>query len=97
MPDSALSADSDRNRCTAGSERMPKENAGRRPTLERPRNLHEERERREKERRQRMTNGTGNGRSVERRGRRATSGRRRKKRKSAKKRGSDKRLVGGSF
>ena len=53
MPDSALSADSDRNRCTAGSERMPKENAGRRPTLERPRNLQEERERREEERRQR--------------------------------------------
>ena len=43
-----------------------------------------------------MTNGAGNGRSVERRDRRATSGRR-KKRKSAKKRGSNKRLVGGSF
>ena len=52
MPDSALSADSDRNRCTAGSERVPKENAGRRPTLERPRNL-EEKERLEEERRQR--------------------------------------------
>ena len=44
-----------------------------------------------------MTNGAGNGRSVERRGRRGTSGRRKKKRKSAKKRGSEKRLVGGSF
>lgn len=53
MPDSALSADSDRNRCTAGSERVPKENAGRRPTLERPRNLEEEKERLEEERRQR--------------------------------------------
>ena len=52
MPDSALSADRDRNRCTAGSERVPKENAGRRSTLERPRNL-EEKERLEKERRQR--------------------------------------------
>ena len=44
MPDSASSTDSDRNRCTAGSERMLKENAGRRPTLERPRNLDEEEE-----------------------------------------------------
>ena len=44
MPDSASSADSDRNQCTAGSERLPKENAGRRPTLEWPRNLEEEEE-----------------------------------------------------
>ena len=53
MPDSASSADSDRNRSTAGSERMPKENAGRRPTSERPRNLEEEEEQLEEERRQR--------------------------------------------
>ena len=53
MSDAALSADSDRSRCTAGSERVPEENAGRRPTLERPRNLEEEKERLEEERRQR--------------------------------------------
>ena len=49
MSDAALSADSDRSRCTAGSERVPEENAGRRPTLERPRNLEEEKERLEEE------------------------------------------------
>ena len=97
MPDSASSAHSDRNRCTAGSEWMPEETLGAGPRW----SGREIWRRRWNSARRRgasgMTNDAGEGRSVERRGRRATSGRRRKKRKSAKKRGSDKRLVGGSF